>query len=149
LAEGLKSSRMAQETLSTRELALCILSFELEDGKDLQTLQGAVERTFAKLGAHLTVRLGSAGCRTLVKRAVALAANDLPWLASIEVSESGTLEGFQGMTEAGEVSDGVVAILARLVELLETFIGRTLTERMLHSTWPNAVLAGRPGDTNE
>lgn len=55
------------------------------------------------------------------------------------------------MTEAQSASDGCLAILARFLELLDTFIGRNLTLRVLYSAWPDAIQidrAGRLGESN-
>lgn len=49
------------------------------------------------------------------------------------------------MTHSQTASEGCVAILARLIELLDTLIGRNLTVRILHNAWPDAVQTGVPG----
>lgn len=134
---------MGQETLSATTLAELVLA--AEQGIDPKTgqLQDAVSRTFEKLNVSLSVRLGSAGYRTLQERAVLTAAFDHPMLISARVREDGSIEGIASAT-----FDESVAILARLIELLDTFIGRSLTARILHRVWPDVVPASWQGESN-
>ena len=142
---------MEQKTPTTKDLAALVLSTERADASDPDDLQSATQRIFETLSAHLSIRLGSRGYRALLKRAVTLAAADSPVaLASIHVSEPGTMEGFGSLIEASMVTDACVAILARLIELLDTFIGRNLTVRVLNNMWPNILhvdAADRPGES--
>jgi hypothetical protein len=133
---------MEQDKLSNKVLALLLFAGERADDSGPDELQDAVQRTFEKLSVHLARRIGSAGYRALLKRAVAVAATDFPWLVLVSVSENGTLGGFG--TEAkgrdtSETADACVAILASLIGLLETFIGRTLCFRVLHDVWPGEL----------
>ncbi|MGO8672495.1 MAG: hypothetical protein ACLQVD_14160 [Capsulimonadaceae bacterium] len=140
---------MEQDTQSIIDLAALVLSAE----RGADTELAAAERTFAKLSVHLSARLGSTGYRALLKRALTLATVDVPWLTLARVCPDGTLEGLDTVGRSGgEVSQGSTAVLARLIELLDTFIGRTLTLRVLHSAWPDAIpidTASAPGKTNE
>ena len=133
---------MAQDTHTNKDLALLLFSGEWAGGSNADELQSAVQRTFEKLNEHLAKRLGSGGYYALIKRAVTLAAADFPWLTSIQITKSGILEGFDPVFEVRtipEIAEGCVAILASLIGLLETFIGRELCLRMLHTVWPNAI----------
>jgi len=141
---------MEQETPTTKHFAGLVLENELADSSDPNDLQSAVERIFDKLNAHLSIRFGSGGYHALLRRALTLAADDVSVLASVHISEDGSVEGFQGMTDSQSISDGSVAMLARLIELLDTFIGRNLTVRVLQNVWPNVEqvnAAGRPGES--
>src|SRR6187402_299774 len=130
---------MEQETPTTRDLAILVLSYEKTRNPEINGLNDAIQLTFDKLNGHLSIRLGSGGYYTLLQRAVKLATLDLPSLASIHVSHDGVLEGFQDMADSLDASDGCLAILSRLIELLDTFIGRNLTLRILHNAWPDVV----------
>lgn len=94
---------------------------------------------FEKLDRHLSVRFGSGGYHTLLKRAISLAVTDDPALAAFQVSQSGAIVGYQDILAPQAACDGCIAILAHLIELLDTFIGRSLTARILRNSWPNAV----------
>jgi hypothetical protein len=134
---------MGQE-LPTTDLAELILSSELGVDPELYEVKIAVRRTFDKLNAHLSSRLGTAGYSALLKRALSLAVRDFPWLATIDISENGDIDGLNDIPPHEPIWGGCVALLARLIELLDTFIGRTLTARVLRSAWPDAV----PSDTS-
>ena len=142
---------MGQETPTTTDLAALVFSSEMGVDPTLEELRRGVQRTFEKLNVHLSARLGTGGYHALIKRALSLATTDHPWLASIRISQSGTVEGFQDLTQFQSTLDGCLAIFARLIELLDTLIGRNLTARILHSAWPDSVPTGkdgRQGDSN-
>jgi hypothetical protein len=137
---------MDQDTPSTRDLARLVLS----DEPPSDSAQ-AVHAEFEKLRSHLSTRLGSGGYRALLGRARALAVSDLPWLAPVRIADDGALDGFQDITGSQDLMDGSVTLLSRLIELLDTFIGRRLTLRVLRSAWPHALPgddAARPGEVN-
>jgi hypothetical protein len=142
---------MEQHTPTTNELALLLFTDERSGDADAEELPNAVQRTFEKLGLHLSQRLGSGGYHALLKRAVTLAAADFPWLAAVQVTEGGDLTGFGPASEAwgaAEAAEGGMAVLARLIGLLDAFIGRTLCLRVLHTVWPDSVGIG-PEDSQE
>jgi hypothetical protein len=124
---------------TTKDLAILVLSNECGDDADLNTLQDAAARTFDRLRVHLSERLGARGYYALIKRAVTLASTDFPWLLSVRISEDGHPDGFQSMALSESTFDACVSVLARLIELLDTFIGRSLTARILNNAWPNAI----------
>src|SRR3569833_2127850 len=139
---------MGQETPSATALAILVLKGEQSVGPTVNQRHGAIQRTFEKLNVHLSVRLGSGGYRVLLERAVTLAAGDFPWLTSARVTDDGNIEGVDDAAQPQAMFDGSVAILARLIELLDTFIGRNLTSRILNSAWPDAVPASWQGESN-
>ena len=136
---------MGQETPTTTDLAALLLSSEVGVDPALDQLQRGVHRTFEKLNVHLSARLGTGGYYALMRRALSLATADHPWLASIRIAENGTVEGFPDLVEFQLVLDGCLAIFARLIELLDTLIGRNLTARILHSAWPGSAPTGKAG----
>jgi hypothetical protein len=142
---------MGQETPTTKDLAALVLSSEMGVDPTLDQLRIGVQRTFEKLNVHLSARFGTGGYQALIKRALSIATGQFPWLASIKILEDGTVQGFQDLTGFEPMLDAYVAIFAQLIELLDTLIGRDLTERILHSAWPDSVPtgeAGRQGDSN-
>ncbi len=143
---------MDQDTQTQNALALRLFSGERAGGSSADELQSAVQRTFEKLNVHLARRLGSGGYHALLKRAVMLAARDFPWLSSVQVTEDGVLEGFGLVSHVqtiSEMAEGCVAILASLIGLLDTFIGRKLCLRVLHTVWPDAVPMTTDGSQGE
>jgi hypothetical protein len=126
---------MRHELPTTKDLAVLVLSHESE----LNGLQGVFARTFDKLRVHLSLRFGSQGYYALVKRAMMLASTDFPGVMSFRVSEDGSLAGLQNVDTSEATFDVCATVLAKLIELLDSFIGRSLTVRLLDSAWPNTM----------
>lgn len=97
----------------------------------------AVCRVCDKLRSPLTTLVGVGGFRSLLARALTLAKKGSPLLGAWEVKSDGSLQGLNG--EAAQ-SDAV--LIAQLIGLLITFIGESLTLRLLHDVWPDL-----PGDS--
>ncbi|MEO7714910.1 MAG: hypothetical protein ABIY70_01800 [Capsulimonas sp.] len=145
---------MEQETPSHKDLAVRLFQSEKADASSLADVRDAARRTFGKLNTHLSSRLGSDGYQALLKRALMLSVADCAWLASIRVAEDGALEETgQAFVDrsVNELTDGYVAVMANLIGLLDTFIGRKLSLRVLHSVWPDWAwndVKGTQGDSN-
>jgi hypothetical protein len=115
-----------------RDLARRLLSFEstAENLSDANTFAALI--VSEKLRRPLSTLAGTAGFRSLLMRALTLAKREAEVLDGVQVKEDGSLEGLNGEeTEAG------VVLIAHLVGLLETFIGESLTLRLLNDIWPN------------
>ena len=96
-----------------------------------------------KLRRHLATFLGKTGFHTLLARALALAAAEVPWLRGVRVKADDALEGleeFQMQLNRDELFEGGVVLLARLLGLLVTFIGAALTVRLVREVWPKVPL---------
>jgi hypothetical protein len=106
---------------------------------------GEAVRAYEKLRAPLAKLAGTAGVRSLMTRALALAAAEVPWLKSVQVRADGSLEGFDAarlhhsQVPGGEVG---VVVVAQLLGLLVTFIGEPLTLRFVNDAWPDASVTG-------
>jgi hypothetical protein len=125
---------MNRNEISTevRDLARRLLSFEstAENLSDANTFAALI--VSEKLRRPLSTLAGTAGFRSLLMRALTLAKREAEVLDGVQVKEDGSLEGLNGEeTEAG------VVLIAHLVGLLETFIGESLTLRLLNDIWPN------------
>jgi hypothetical protein len=98
-----------------------------------------------RLRVLLTRFAGPDGFTSLLKRALALAGQEVPLLRGLKVSQAGCLEGLeQAAGDAGERAgvEGAVAITAHLLGLLVTFIGEPLTLALVHEAWPNLPREG-------
>jgi hypothetical protein len=98
-----------------------------------------------KLGRHLATFMGNTGFRTLLVRALALSAAEVPWLRQLRVKEDGSLEGVEGLQARlapDEFLEGKVTLLAQLLGLLMAFIGENLTLRLVREVWPKVPLKG-------
>ena len=91
-----------------------------------------------KLRPHLSTFLGKAGFNALLSRALALASTDIAWLRNVHVDAGGSLKE-QDDARPGTGSErlaGGTLLLAKLLELLVTFIGEELTLRLMREVWP-------------
>jgi len=118
------------DTPATRELARRLLAYEaVEAALDMPDAQ-AVCRVCDKLRRPLTTLAGAAGFRSLLARALTLAKQESPVLGAWEVQADGSLEGLNG-----EAAPAGAVLIAHLIGLMITFIGDSLTLRLLHDVW--------------
>jgi len=120
------------DTPTTRELAQRLLAYEeVATGPALADMH-AVCRVCDKLRRPLTTLAGAAGFRSLLARALTLAKQESPVLGAWEVKPDGSLEGLNG-----EAAQSGPVLIAHLLGLMITFIGESLTLRLLHDVWLN------------
>jgi hypothetical protein len=104
----------------------------------------AAIRVCEKLRVPLTRFAGVDGFTALLRRALALAREEVPALHGITEKNDGSLEGLEFVADAGNSgvggSDAAVAITVHLLWLLVTFIGEPLTVRLAREAWPDASL---------
>ncbi|MBC7771967.1 MAG: hypothetical protein H7210_05695 [Pyrinomonadaceae bacterium] len=102
-----------------------------------------------RLRTSLTRFAGTDGFASLMRRALMLARVEAPTLHNVKVAADGTLDGFDSLATSEEVGskkglrvddEAAVAILAHLLGLLVTFIGESLTLRLIHEAWPEIPL---------
>lgn len=98
---------------------------------------GDAVRAWDRLRAPLVRLAGVAGYRSLVARALALAAAEAACLGPVRTREDGSLEGFDASAMDGGAE---AAIVAQLLGLLVTFIGEPLTRQLVREAWPDAPL---------
>lgn len=95
-----------------------------------------------KLRSAVTRFAGPDGFTSLLRRAVKLAGRDLPLLHGVDVDADGRLTGMEHLgadmgPDAGRVRDeAAVEIAATVLELLVTFVGETLTLKLVRGAWP-------------
>lgn len=93
----------------------------------------AALRVCEKLRRPLSALAGATGFRALLSRALALAKARDPGLSAVQVKPDGSLEGLS------EVHDGVL-LIGQLLGLLGTFVGESLTLRLIQDAWPDLAL---------
>ncbi len=113
---------------TTRELARRLLAYEAA-GTAKADAQ-AVCRVCDKLRRPLTTLAGAAGFHSLLARALTLAKQESPLLGAWEVKSDGSLQG-----QNGEAAQSGAVLIAQLIGLMITFIGESLTLRLLHDVW--------------
>jgi hypothetical protein len=107
----------------------------------------AALHSFVELGERMCSLIGTQGYRALVERALHLATREFPLLKTVRpgIASPGMLVGLpkgSRHVQAKEVPNAVVATLARLLWLLEQFLGNDLTERIVLEVWPWAAECG-------
>ena len=90
----------------------------------------AVSRVCDKLRRPFVTLAGVAGFRSLLARALTLAKRESPGLGAWEVKSDGSLQGLNG-----EAAQSGAVLIAHLLGLMITFIGESLTLRLLHDVW--------------
>jgi hypothetical protein len=119
---------------TTRELAQRLLVQEGAETIPSMENINAVSRVCDKLRQPFATLAGVAGFRSLLARALTLAKRESPDLGGWEIKLDGSLEGL-----SGETAQSGTVLIAHLIGLMITFIGESLTLRLLHDVWPDML----------
>ena len=120
-----------------------LIAYETGGNKSFETKLPAGFHVSEKLSPHLTTRIGNAGSRALLSRALALANAEVPWLRAVHVKADASLEGLdelEAQLDPKEFAEGKVVLLAQLLGLLVVFIGEPLTLQLMGEIWPKLSL---------
>ena len=117
-----------------RALAEYLVAFEAASLDIAESDTLATCRVCEKLRRPLVTLTGTAGFASLLSRSLVLAKRQAPALGTVQVRSDGTLEGL--VAEAAEANP---VLVASLLTLLMTFIGETLTLRLLNDIWPDLL----------
>ena len=124
-------------SLTTCGLAERLIAYEATLDRTSQANLADTCHVCERLRRALSTLFGPDGFRILMARALILAKREAPQLVDVEVNDDGSIEGLTGKaTEANAV------LIAHFVELMETFIGETVTVWLLNDIWPD--LPGAP-----
>jgi hypothetical protein len=130
-------TRMDTPSLSMRDLARRLLAANhTASGSHVD----AAVLVSEKLQISLTKFAGAAGFAALVRRALALAREEVPSLQSVKIGADGRIEGFEQIVAGAARGEAAIAITAHLLELLVTFIGESFTMRLVREAWPDTAL---------
>ncbi len=106
-----------------------------------EEMAAAAERGCARLRAVLTRWIGSEGYRALVDRALEQARAEHPVLAGLQC-QAGDLQGVAaavGVHSAAEVREGILALVALLIDLLSRLIGEEMATRLMEQAWAGSA----------
>ena len=123
---------------SMRGLARQMLSLETASQNEPASHSHAGMQVCDKLQTSVTQFAGSDDFAALLRRALALARVESPTLQAVKLKSDGTLEAWDAL--AVSEPEGVIALIAHLLGLLETFLGEPLTLRLVRQAWPDASL---------
>jgi hypothetical protein len=123
-----------------RKLARRLLTLEAtaqSAGSDARAHEAV--RVCEKLRISLTRFAGAEGFASLLRRALALARAEVPSLDRVKIRPDGSIEGLEELARKDGTEAGA-ALTAHLLGLLVTFVGQSLTLRLVRETWPDASL---------
>ncbi len=123
-----------------RDLARRLLAVEAASQTTTDAHVNEAVRVCEKLQVSLTRFAGADGFTSLLRRALALAREDVPALQSIKVKPDCSIFEQLAADSSNGATDAAVAIIAHLLGLLVTFIGAPLTVRLVGEAWPDALL---------
>lgn len=125
----------SEATTRARDIAQHLIAYEaIADGPAAEA-QPAAFLVCEKMRRPLSKLTGSAGFRSLLVRALALAKREACTLDAVKVKEDGSLDGPACCAE----EPGGALLIAQLLGLLITFIGDALTMRLLYEIWPDLL----------
>jgi hypothetical protein len=136
---------MSTTSPQIQDLARRLLAFQSAHANSSEARVEAAVGVIEELRLRLIKLAGNDGFRSLLSRALTLAKAEIPSLSMVQVGADGSVEGFDeidGGREAGAAEQAGVVLVARLLELLVTFIGQPLTLRLVRDSWPDASMDG-------
>jgi hypothetical protein len=126
------------------ELAEQLLAYEAAAVTYSEKSIPALVSVSEKLSRSISTLAGTMGFRSLLVRALSLAKVQAHGLAAVQVKSDGSLGGVTELAN-GEAEEAAVELIAQLLGMLSTFIGETLTLRLLQEAWPNLpAIDGNP-----
>jgi hypothetical protein len=124
---------------AVRKLARRLLILEAKSesaGSDARAHEAV--RVCDKLRISLTRFAGADGFASLLRRALTLARAEVPSLDRVKVGPDCSIEGLEEL--ARNDATAAAALTAHLLGLLVTFVGQSLTLRLVREAWPDASL---------
>ncbi len=129
-----------------------ILAREAGAGANAPAIAAAARRLCERLAEQLTPLIGDAGVAAICARSLHLTQRNVRGLARVHESPHGDgdapfalLQLSLEQQEPAAAAEAAVAVLATASELLASFIGESLTTRLLREAWPDDFA----GDTTE
>ena len=127
-----------------------MLAREAGTGANAPAIAAAARRLCERFAEQLTPLIGDAGVAAICARSLHLTQRNIPGLAPVRPSAQGDapfalLQRSLEQQEPAAATEAAVALLATVGELLASFIGESLTTRLLREAWPDDFA----GDTTE
>ena len=132
---------------SVRNVFRRLLAREAGMAADASATAAAARRLCEHFAHQLTPLIGDAGVAAIYARSLHLAQRQFPELAPVRPSDQGAgpwarLQSSLEEQEPAAATEVAVAVLATASELLASFIGESLTTRLLREAWPDDFAAG-------
>ncbi len=119
-----------------------VLTQDAGTSTDAHAVAAAALRAYERLAQELAPVIGEAGLHAVCARSVHLTQREFSWLAAADSAGPRdapfahvrlSLEG----QDPAVATDAAIAVLATFGELLASFIGDSLTTRLLRAAWPD------------
>jgi hypothetical protein len=133
------------------QMAGRLLAFEARSTGSSDATGEAALRVIEGVQLRLIKLTGVNGFRSLLSRALALATAEISSLSTVTINEDGSLQGLKELEQDENLGPGRAgaALVAHLLDLLVTFIGESLTLRLLRDRWPDVSMNGAELKTGE
>ena len=134
---------VTRATQQMRNLAKRIIDDETPKNKALAVKTLEAFPVTDRIRPHLVPLMGVGGFRALLSRALVLASVEVAWLREVRVNGAGVLERAEPLHASrgpAALLEGRIALLAQLLGLLVSFIGASLTARLMGEIWPRLSL---------
>lgn len=143
---------MITASLEIRDLSRRLLACEAARVNSPGAKDDVAVQVIDKLRLHLVKFAGVEGFQSLLSRALTLAKVEIPSLNVLRVRADGSLEGFdeikQSQDAAAAEQSGII-LVAHLLGLLVTFIGESLTRRLVSDAYPDTCIGKADARTKE
>ncbi|HWP35603.1 MAG TPA: hypothetical protein VNM66_08400 [Thermodesulfobacteriota bacterium] len=135
---------MGRRSDPSEEIARRLIEHEAGGRHGTDALAQAAERTCERLREHLAPLIGPMGFRVLLASALDLARSKHPLLRHVDVraEQSGCLSGLTEAAkgrEPAEFGAAIAALFGGFIGLLESFIGESLTLRLIRKAFPGVT----------
>ena len=119
-----------------------MLAREAGTGADAPATAAAARRLCERFAQQLTLLIGDAGVAAICARSLHLTERNVPGLVPIhapaqEDAPFALLQRSLEQQTPAAATEAAVALLVTISELLASFIGESLTTRLLCETWPD------------
>ena len=127
-----------------------MLAREAGEGAEAPAVASAAYRLFEHFAQQLTPLVGDAGVAAIYARSLHLAERQVPGLVAVQASDSddGPFMRARRLLEQQDLvvaTDAAVVLIDTICELLASFIGESLTIKLLRAAWPHDFA----GDSSE
>ena len=129
-----------------------MLAREAGTAADASAMAAAASRVCERFAHQLVPLIGDAGVTAICARSLHLVQRQFPGLASVRPLDQGAgplalLQSFLEQQEPAAATEVAAAVLATASELLASFIGESLTTRLLCEAWPDDFAADTTEET--
>ncbi len=133
------------ERADYKRAARWLLQHKAQGCSDAAGMARAVAGVLGELTEGLAMLVGRTGVRGLAARGLQMAQAEYPFLrtASLAPAPGAALEGLgesAASVEPAEACDGLSAILAATLDLMDDLVGADVVARQAHRIWPEMPL---------